>query len=80
MKCVILRSAVGNDLEVGKMATNFGITYAVDIVFCIDSTASMRPVIDMVKDQAIHLYDDLMRVMESKNKKIDRMRIKVISF
>ena len=55
-------------------------TYTVDIVFCIDSTGSMQPVLDTVKNSAIHFYDDLMRIMTSVGKKVDSVRVKIISF
>lgn len=62
------------------MAGNFRLTYTVDIVFCIDSTGSMEHVIEMVKEHALHFYDDLMQAMRAKNKVVDHVRLKIISF
>jgi hypothetical protein len=57
-----------------------GISYSVDMVFCIDATGSMSPVIDMVKTNALKFYDDLSKNMEEKSKTIDVLRVKVIVF
>ena len=45
--------------------------YNVDMVFCIDATGSMSPVIDTVKQNALHFYDDVIKVMNEKQKSID---------
>ena len=58
----------------------FKVTYNVDMVFCIDATGSMGSVIDMVKDNAIHLYEDVMESMALKGKTIDSLRVKLIAF
>lgn len=62
------------------MASNFKITYNVDLVFCIDATASMDNVINIVKRNAINFYNDVITAMEKKHKVINRMRIRVIAF
>lgn len=56
--------------------------YDVDIVMCIDATASMGPFLNMVKSQAINLYADIMRTMEEQAnpKRIDTIRVRVIAF
>lgn len=56
--------------------------YDVDIVMCIDATASMGPFLDMVKAQAVNLYSDLQQKMENLEtpKYIDSLRIRVITF
>lgn len=54
--------------------------YAVDIVFCIDTTASMRPVLENVKSSALSFHDRLKSVMGEKGKSISQLRIKVIAF
>ena len=41
------------------MAAPRGLSYAVDIVFCIDVTGSMTPIIDQVKNNALQFYDDV---------------------
>lgn len=39
------------------------LTYNVDLVFCIDATASMGGLINTVKQNAINLYQDIMETM-----------------
>ena len=41
------------------MAANYDITYNVDMVFVIDTTGSMRPVLDLVKNNALNFYNDV---------------------
>lgn len=55
-------------------------TYGVDLVFCIDCTGSMRKIIDIVKKNALNFYEDVVREMGKKHKRIDEMRIRVIAF
>lgn len=62
------------------MSSFLRMTYNVDMVFCIDATGSMGPVIDTVKENALHFYQDVVEVMRQKQKTIDRMRIRVIAF
>ena len=58
-----------------------GITTYVDIVFCIDVTASMAPIINTVKNLTLDLYDDLIKNMREKNNRIvKQLRVKVIAF
>lgn len=54
--------------------------YNVDIVMCIDGTASMRPIIDEVKANAISFYQKFVDAMEENDKKAEELRIKVIVF
>ena len=42
-------------VEQSSMAAPRGLSYAVDIVFCIDVTGSMTPIIDQVKANALRL-------------------------
>lgn len=63
-----------------NMATNQGLSYNVDIVFCIDVTGSMTGVLETVKTNALKFYPDLMDQMEKKGKWVDKLRIKVIAF
>lgn len=58
----------------------YQLTYHVDMVFCIDSTGSMRHVLDFVKQNALNLFRDITGTMEQKHKVISRMRIRVIAF
>ena len=52
-----------------------------DIVYCIDLTSSMKPIIDKVKSTALTLHKDLQEVMQTNyQRKIKQMRIKVIGF
>src|SRR6478609_5421966 len=59
---------------------NQQLKYNVDIILCIDSTGSMGPVINDVKNNALRFYEDLHNNMSAKGKSIDHLRIKVISF
>lgn len=54
--------------------------YCVDLVFCIDATMSMYPLIDMVKDNALNFYQDFQAKMEEKHKKVTQLRIRVVVF
>ena len=62
------------------MGENYLFKYNVDMVFCIDATASMRPVINTVKNNALNFYHDVTAAMERKGKHINEMRIRVIAF
>jgi hypothetical protein len=57
-----------------------GLSYAVDIVFCIDVTGSMTPIIDAVKANALRFYDDVQTNLTAKGKNIDELRVRVIAF
>ena len=59
---------------------NYKITYNVDMAFCIDCTGSMDNVIDIVKTNALHFYQDVMDVMRAKGKTISQLRVRVIAF
>jgi von Willebrand factor type A domain len=54
--------------------------YAVDIVLCVDTTESMRPVLENVKSSALSFHDRLSAVMAEKGKSISQLRLKVIAF
>ena len=62
------------------MASNYSLTYNVDMVFCIDCTGSMGNIIDIVKSNALNFYQDVTNVMEAKDKKISQLRVRVIAF
>ena len=62
------------------MASNYKMTYNVDLVFCIDATGSMTPLIDMVKQNALKFHPDLTAAMAAKDKKINELRIRIIAF
>jgi len=58
-----------------------GVTTFVDIVFCIDVTQSMAPIINTVKNLTLDLYDDLITNMrETNNRIVKQLRVKVIAF
>ena len=63
-----------------SLATPRGLTYAVDIVFCIDVTGSMTPIIDTVKENALRFYDDVQTNLTEKGKNVDQLRVRVIAF
>lgn len=56
------------------------VTYNVDMVFCIDATASMGDLINVVKTNALNLYQDIIDTMAQKQKVINKVRVKVIAF
>lgn len=62
------------------MASNYKITYNVDMVFCIDATGSMGGVIEMVKNNALNFYRDVTNAMAKKNKTIDKLRVRIVAF
>jgi hypothetical protein len=52
-----------------------------DIVYCLDVTQSMRPIIEKVKETALNLHKLLQEKMISKyQRNIRQLRIKVIAF
>jgi hypothetical protein len=63
-----------------SLAAPRGLSYAVDIVFCIDSTGSMTPIIDQVKANALRFYDDVQSNLTAKGKNVDQLRVRVIGF
>lgn len=62
------------------MGSNYTMKYDVDIVMCIDATASMKPFLEMVKNQAKNLYRDIQNRMQEKDKYIDDFRVRIIAF
>ena len=57
-----------------------GLSYAVDIVFCIDVTGSMTPILDAVKTNALRFYDDVQSNLTDKGKNVDELRVRIIAF
>ena len=57
-----------------------GLSYAVDIVFCIDVTGSMTPILDQVKTNALRFYADVQSNLTAKGKTIDELRVRVVAF
>ena len=64
----------------GGPAVAKGLTYAVDIVFCIDVTGSMTPILDAVKANALRFYDDVQANLTDKGKNVDELRVRIIAF
>jgi len=62
------------------MASNYQLTYNVDMVFCIDCTGSMENIIEIVKNNALNFYQDVTGVMEQKHKHISQLRVRVVAF
>ena len=63
-----------------QMSGQQGFSYKVEIVMCIDATGSMGKIIDKVKKNALMIYHKFMDEMNSKGKRADWVRIKVIAF
>jgi hypothetical protein len=57
-----------------------GVSYKIDIVFCIDVTGSMQPVIDSVKSFVLKFPDDLINKLSAKGKMADQIRVRVVAF
>lgn len=55
-------------------------SHIVDIVFCIDCTGSMGPVLDASKALALGFHDELKKDLEEQQKSVDQLRVKVIAF
>ncbi len=63
-----------------SMAAPRGLSYAVDIVFCIDVTGSMTPILDQVKANALRFYDDVQTNLTDKGKNVDQLRVRVLAY
>ena len=57
-----------------------GLSYAVDIVFCVDVTGSMTPILDQVKANALRFFGDVQSNLTAKGKTIDELRVRVVAF
>jgi hypothetical protein len=57
-----------------------GLSVAVDVVMCIDVTASMHPLIDMVKANARRFHGDLVDACVKNDRIVSRLRVRVIGF
>jgi hypothetical protein len=57
-----------------------GVNYAVDLVFCIDVTGSMDPILDTVKSNALGFYDDVQANLTAKGKHVAQLRVRVVAF
>lgn len=56
------------------------IKYTVDIIYCLDATGSMDPIINTVKDNIERFYNDYQKALIKKGRTIDTLRIKIILF
>jgi hypothetical protein len=63
-----------------SLAAPRGLTYAVDIVFCIDVTGSMTPILDSVKANALGFYDDVQTNLTAKGKHVEQLRVRIVAF
>src|SRR4051795_13215175 len=62
------------------MSNYTSLKYAVDLVFCIDVTGSMAPVIETVKEGALSFHKRLEDAMATKGKAISQLRLRVIAY
>ena len=62
------------------MGSNYSAKYNVDIVMCIDATASMVPLLKLVKANALSFYQDFINEMSKKDKRPNQVRVRVIAF
>jgi len=60
--------------------SNGNLAYAVDIVLCVDVTASMGPVLERVKKSALDFHSRLSTVMGQKSKAISQLRLRIVAF
>lgn len=67
-------------MTIGGNEYSGGFKYAVDIVFCIDVTGSMSPVIDAVKENVRSFHSLLGDAMAEKGKAISQLRVRVIAY
>lgn len=61
-------------------ASDMMIDTNVDIVFAIDATESMQPLIDKVKSLTLSFREELKKGLEKNKRRINNLRIKVIVF
>lgn len=62
------------------MGNNYGQDYHVDIVFCIDCTETMDNILNIIKEKAISFYSDVQQSMSDKDKRISKLRVRVVAF
>lgn len=70
------------EMFAGGGTSQFGVSlgYAVDIVFVIDITGSMTPVIEQVKAGALSFHDRLVEIMAAKDKFVSSLRLRVVAY
>lgn len=57
-----------------------GDDYKVDIVFVIDATGSMGPIMEQVKMQALSLGDKITSLLAENNRPVEQLRMRIIDF
>jgi hypothetical protein len=57
-----------------------GLQYHIDIVFCIDVSGSMAPVIDLVKEKVRKFPHDVRDKFAKKDKLVNTLRVRVVVF
>jgi hypothetical protein len=62
------------------MENAYKLKYNVDIVFVIDSTGSMGHLVQIVKNNALDLHVKLAEAMRKKQKTLNKVRVRLISF
>lgn len=62
------------------MGSNYKVNYGVDLVFCIDATASMDHILDTVKNNALNFYQDFTNAMTAKHKSVSDLRVRIVAF
>ncbi len=58
----------------------FGAKTNVDLVFVIDATQSMAPILDTVKSFALSFHEKVVDGLKKFNKSVNQLRVKVIAF
>ena len=76
----VIGSAVATGASASSPTMTRSLRYAVDIVFCIDVTGSMSPILDAVKANALRFYDDVQTNLTAKGKNVDQLRVRVVAF
>ncbi len=64
----------------GMSLEDYRLDMKVDLVFVIDATESMQPMIDMVKDSVLSFHEKLQEGMQNARRNLAALRIKVIWF
>lgn len=67
-------------MPIGSGRGQSSLDYNVDLVMCIDATASMSPIIEEVKKNAKQFYKKFAEEMDRAEKSVQQFRIKVIVF
>ena len=57
-----------------------GVSYKIDIVFCVDVTGSMQPFIESVKEHILSIPGELLYKLSVKGKTADQIRVRVVAF